>query len=115
MGDAVLREIAQILRLNLREIDLIGRYGGEEFSIVLPDTDKESAFQVAERIRLAVEEHTLHAYDEVIKVTISVGVAGFPEDESSNIQGLIEAADKALYRAKQSGRNRVCVLEGAKE
>lgn len=108
VGDVILKEIAQILKVNLREIDLLGRYGGEEFSIVLPDTDKVGGLQAAERIRLAVEEHSFKAYEELIRITISVGVAVFP-DNATNVQKLIDSADKALYQAKQKGRNRVCV------
>jgi diguanylate cyclase (GGDEF)-like protein len=106
VGDVVLREIARIIKSNTREIDLIGRYGGEEFSIVLPDTDKTGAFQVAERIRSSIEGSKIKAYDEMLNVTISLGIAVFPED-GGDTQELIEKADKALYEAKQKGRNRV--------
>lgn len=109
VGDVVLKETAQILKANLREVDLLSRYGGEEFSIVLPDTDEEGALQVAERIRLAVEEYDFKAYEELLKITISIGVAVFPED-AANVQGLIDRADSALYQAKQKGRNRVCTV-----
>ena len=109
VGDVILKETAQILKASLREIDLLCRYGGEEFSIVLPDTDREGALQVAERIRLAVEEYDFRAYEELLKITISVGVAIFP-DNANSVQELIDCADSALYRAKQEGRNRVCAI-----
>jgi diguanylate cyclase (GGDEF)-like protein len=109
IGDVILRKTTQILKANLREIDLLGRYGGEEFSIVLPDTDKVGALQAAERIRLAVEEYSFKAYEELSKITISVGIAVFPDDARS-VQRLIDCADAALYRAKQEGRNRVCAI-----
>lgn len=109
VGDVVLKEIADILRINLREVDLVGRYGGEEFSAALPDTGKKEALSVAERIRAAVENTTIRAYDEKINTTISIGLATYPED-ADNLLKLIECADSALYKAKQEGRNKVCVF-----
>ncbi|MFH1857782.1 MAG: sensor domain-containing diguanylate cyclase [Candidatus Omnitrophota bacterium] len=106
VGDVILREVATLLKENVREIDLVGRYGGEEFSIVLPDTGMSEAIQVADRIRNAVAQKTFTAYDEVTRVTISIGVGTYPDDGEEAV-ALIEAADSALYHAKQSGRNRV--------
>jgi len=94
----------------VREIDLVGRYGGEEFSLLLAETSKESALQVAERLRLSIEKHQFKAYDEIGKVTISLGLATFPED-GRETGSLIDKADRALYKAKQSGRNRVSTLD----
>ena len=111
-GDAILREIAKIIKAGVREIDLVGRFGGEEFSVLLPDTDKEDAREAAERIRMSVDQHKFYAYDETIKTEVSIGVAGFPED-STVAQSLIDKSDQALYRAKQQGRNRVCVFAQA--
>ncbi len=108
----VLREIAKIIKAGVREIDLVGRFGGEEFSVLLPDTDKEDAREAAERIRMSVDQHKFYAYDETIKMEVSIGVAGFPED-STVAQSLIDKSDQALYRAKQEGRNRVCVFAQA--
>lgn len=110
-GDAVLREIAKIIKAGVREIDLVGRYGGEEFSVLLPDTDKEGAREAAERIRISVDKHRFQAYDETVKTEVSIGVASFPED-SVVAQSLIDKSDQALYHAKQEGRNRVCVFKG---
>ena len=107
VGDVILKEVAMLLKANVREIDLVGRYGGEEFSIALPDTAMTEALVVAERIRSAVEQHTFTAYDEVAHVTLSLGVGAYPEDGENPVD-LIEAADGALYRAKQMGRNKVC-------
>lgn len=107
IGDVVLRDVATLLKENVREMDLVGRYGGEEFSIALPDTDVPDALQVAERIRKAVDEKRFTAYNEVTRVTLSVGVGAYPED-GEKVVDLIEAADRALYRAKQLGRNKVC-------
>jgi len=106
VGDVVLKETASTIKENVREIDLVARYGGEEFSILLPDTDKENALQVAERIRKAIESKTIVAYDEALKETISIGISIYPID-SQKIVDLINKADKALYRSKQNGRNRV--------
>lgn len=110
VGDVVLREITQILKANLREVDLVSRYGGEEFSIVLPETDRDQALAVAERIRTSVENYTFKAYDETLRTSISIGLAVFPNG-GDNPGKLIDSADQALYRAKESGRNRVCVYE----
>jgi len=111
VGDVVLREVAKALKQNVREIDLLGRYGGEEFSLLLPETDKDSAYLVAERLRWAVADQTFRAYDEMLKITISAGVSTFPDDGSTSMD-LIEAADKALYKAKTQGRNRVVLKKG---
>lgn len=108
VGDVVLRQVARIIKGELREIDLVGRYGGEEFLILLAQTDKQGAKLAAERIRQAVESQTIRAYDEKLGVTLSLGVATFPED-GGEAKELIDKADIALYRAKKQGRNRVCV------
>ena len=106
-GDQVLREIAVILRENVRSIDIVGRYGGEEFFVILPDTHSDGARFVGERIRQAVEAVPIKAYDENVKATVSIGVATFPQD-GRQLEELIDKADTALYRAKKLGRNRVC-------
>lgn len=107
VGDAVLREVARIIRENLREIDFLARFGGEEFSVILPETDKASAIMVAERISSRVSQERIKVFDETLSVNISVGVATFPQN-TLYPDVLIEVADKALYKAKLSGRNRVC-------
>lgn len=106
VGDAVLKEVAHILKLNIREIDLLGRYGGEEFSVLLPETDTAGAVHVAERLRHAVAARTFKAYDETVRITISIGGCVFPQDASAQAE-LIEMADQALYEAKIKGRNKV--------
>ena len=106
VGDVVLREVAQLMRKNLRGIDLIARYGGEEFLLLLVETPPEQALLVAERIRQLVEVHPIRAYDEVLTQSVSMGLACFPDD-GKGLQELIEHADEALYAAKRGGRNRV--------
>jgi len=106
VGDAVLGEISRILMDSVREIDFVARYGGEEFAILLPETDKGGAILVGERIVRGIASQSLKVFDERLNVTISIGVATYPENTfHSDI--LIETADKALYKAKQEGRNRV--------
>lgn len=107
VGDVVLKEVARIIKENTREIDLVARYGGEEFSLILPETDRTGAHLAAERIRKRIEENIFKAYDEKLKVTVSIGLAVYPDD-SEDSADLIEDADKALYLAKSSGKNIVC-------
>ena len=108
VGDVVLKQVAETVKKSVREIDLVGRYGGEEFGVLLIDTDQEGAFFVAERIRRAVADKVFKAYDESLKVTISVGCSSYSE-KISDVDLLVDTADSALYQAKRQGRNRVCV------
>ncbi len=105
-GDMLLRAVARIISLHIREIDIAGRYGGEEFCILLPDTDKQGALVVAERIRESIHEKGIRAYDTEIRVSVSIGVSSLPDD-AIKVEELLDKADWALYRAKKSGRNRV--------
>jgi len=107
VGDAVLKEVSHIAKGSAREIDLTARYGGEEFSMILPETDRAGAMLVAERIRKRIAENTFKAYDEKLKVTVSIGLAVYPDD-SQEMSDLVERADRALYAAKSSGKNIVC-------
>ncbi|OGX27022.1 MAG: hypothetical protein A3J51_02080 [Omnitrophica WOR_2 bacterium RIFCSPHIGHO2_02_FULL_45_21] len=108
VGDAVLKGIAGILSASLRSIDMCARFGGEEFCLMLPETTKEQAFAVSQRIRLKVQEARIKAFNENLTCTISIGLASYPDD-AGQINALIDKADKALYRAKAQGRNRVCM------
>ena len=107
VGDAILKDVSQTIKENIRQIDLMGRYGGEEFSVILTETDKKQAKFAAERIRKSIEDKSIRVYDENLKVTVSVGVSTFPGD-AKDTQALIEKSDSALYKAKQTGRNKVC-------
>ncbi|MDE1920897.1 MAG: GGDEF domain-containing protein [Candidatus Omnitrophica bacterium] len=106
-GDQVLKEVANIIRENVREIDIVGRFGGEEFCVVLPDTDPEGSRVVAERIRKSAERKPIRAYDNTVHLTLSLGTAIFPTD-GKLLEELMDKADWALYRAKSQGRN--CVV-----
>ncbi len=107
VGDAVLKKIAERLKGSVREVDMIARYGGEEFCVVLPETSKQLAMTVSERLRNSIESKGIKAFDEEIKKTVSVGIATYPED-GNDVDSLIEKADTALYKAKRKGRNLVC-------
>jgi diguanylate cyclase (GGDEF)-like protein len=106
-GDAVLKQFAGILKREAREIDLVGRYGGEEFVVLLPGTVLDAAVTFAERVRKAVEAHTFVFEGGSLKRTASFGVAGWPHPRVSNCDRLVRAADDAMYVAKETGRNRV--------
>jgi len=108
VGDVVLREVARLLARNLREIDMIARFGGEEFLLLLIETAPEQALPIAERLRQLVEVHPIRAYDELLAQTVSIGMAGFPA-HATTLEALVERADQALYAAKRAGRNRVVV------
>jgi diguanylate cyclase (GGDEF)-like protein len=103
-GSLLLRELAGLFAQNVRSFDLVAKYGGDEFTLILPQTDQEGALVVAERMRSVVASHTF-PLAEPGAITVSLGVAMFPED-ASDPMGLIQAADRALYRAKRNGRNR---------
>lgn len=111
-GDAVLKEVARLIHSSLREVDVIGRWGGEEFIALLTQAKKADAKKVAERILQSVSAHRFQGLPENEKITISIGVASVPEDgDIDNWEKLIKAADEALYRAKRNGRNRVELSE----
>jgi two-component system, cell cycle response regulator len=106
-GDVVLYETAEILRDTAREVDMVGRYGGEEFIAILPGTPEENAAQFAERVRQRVEEHVYRDDATEIRMTTSAGVAAYPSAAVPDADALLKRADEALYRAKESGRNQV--------
>lgn len=106
-GDVVLKTVAGTLRSALREYDLASRFGGEEFAMILPETDILHATQVAERVRNMVAHLKFDGPLAKLQMTISLGVATFPDKNIKNIEDLIRLADDALYAAKREGRNRV--------
>jgi len=106
-GDMVLKTLGQLIQHNKRDSDLSARYGGEEFALLLYHTISADAITIAERLRKAVEKHEFKAYDLILKVTISFGIATYPHPDIMDAKSLIECADKALYRAKEGGRNQV--------
>ena len=114
LGDEVLAAIGAALHSTVRESDFVGRYGGEEFVMLLPDSDRDTAVQVAERVRTAIGD--LRVLEGDSSVSASFGIAVFPED-APDAARLVRNADRALYRAKANGRNRVEVftLEAAPE
>lgn len=115
-GDTALARLAGVLRTQLREIDLLSRWGGEEFFVVLPDTEAAGAARVAERLRRALDEASVAFGEHVMHVTSSIGVATLEcahDSHEQSLAQLITDADRALYEAKHRGRNRIatCVEE----
>lgn len=104
-GDIVLKETARIVKEAVRKIDLAARYGGEEFAVILPETELESAVAVAERIRKRIDENQFPGQADPLHVSISIGVAQYNLEVDKDKRDLIERADRALYKAKDSGRN----------
>jgi diguanylate cyclase (GGDEF)-like protein len=110
-GDEVLEKIATLISRNVRDTDIVGRYGGEEFIIILPKTNLSSAWVVAERLRTIIEKTEMkYSAENVFAITVSQGLAGWERNEDAT--SLISRADEALYKAKEKGRNRVQILLG---
>jgi diguanylate cyclase (GGDEF)-like protein len=112
VGDEVLKWVTQMIGRNIRAYDTLGRYGGEEFLLLMPGTGEAGAFAIADRARLAIENEACTVDDRQIRITISAGVAITMADEE-DADALLARADEALYRAKQTGRNRVIVAPAA--
>jgi len=113
-GDVVLKQVARVLKQKARDTDIVARYGGEEFAIVMPETDLAGARAIAERIRKAVMTEAFQTELGPLKVTLSLGVATFP-DLGADKQALIDLADQCLYHAKRHGRNQVVTGAQLKE
>lgn len=112
-GDSVLKEFAQLLKAEAREIDRVGRYGGEEFLLILSGTVLDAAVTFAERLREKVEGHTFSYAGGTLRRTMSCGVAASPHPRVKDQEALLRAADDALYVAKETGRNRVVRFDSA--
>jgi diguanylate cyclase (GGDEF)-like protein len=106
-GDAVLAHLAGTLTRAVRNEDVIARFGGEEFAIVLRAIGIEPATQMAERLRRHVEQTIVPFQSQELRATVSIGIAGFPSSPIKSVEELVDAADQALYRAKRGGRNKV--------
>ncbi|MFT4993302.1 MAG: diguanylate cyclase [Paraglaciecola sp.] len=109
-GDEVIRAVATVIKKASRDTDVCGRYGGEEFAILLPDTPEENVKFLADRIRRLIEKLTVVYAAQSISFTVSIGIAGFRQSFDEHVKWL-DCADKALYQAKVSGRNLVVVAE----
>jgi len=119
-GDLVLRESAELIRASLRDPDIPARYGGEEFAVILPKTHVQGALAVAERVWRAIGNKVFrHSVERVgetspaveLRVTVSIGVAFFPSKDIASAELLVKYADEALYQAKRSGRNSICLYQ----
>ncbi len=110
IGDRVLKAISNVVKAQMRGVDTAARYGGEEIAMILPRTDMLNAYNVGERIRAAIAEQRVTTDSEppkVLSVTASFGIASYPETKAANGEDLVRRADRALYRAKKTGKNRV--------
>ena len=110
IGDVVLQQVGALVKKSTRGCDYVARYGGEEFAVILPETPKQEALVVAERIRASIAEHlfTTTTGTSIGNITVTIGLASFPEDALEKTE-LIDRADKGLYQGKTSGKNRICV------
>jgi diguanylate cyclase (GGDEF)-like protein len=108
-GDRVLMQVAKTARAALRQGDILLRYGGEEFLVILPAASKANSHEVGERLRRMIEETSIADGDQLIHVTVSIGLTSFPELAAESDLELVKHADEALYCAKETGRNRVVV------
>jgi len=110
-GDDALVTVARIMREGVRTVDVAARYGGEEFVLILPETDRKGAYEVADKIRVTVSDYEtrLPNQKKSVSFTVSGGVAS-TEDGPQNEEALVQLADQCLYRAKKSGKNRICTI-----
>ncbi|MBN2041481.1 MAG: sensor domain-containing diguanylate cyclase [Spirochaetes bacterium] len=108
-GDRVIKEVAKIVKSGFRSIDIPCRYGGEEFTIVLPETSLQEALIVVERIREKIEQMSIEYNDSYLKSTVSGGIASIPDITTKDHEEFIDMADKALYHSKNTGKNKISV------
>jgi diguanylate cyclase (GGDEF) domain len=110
-GDHVLKRVAREIQANVRSMDLASRYGGEEFCVLLPETDLERARAVAERVRVGIESAVTEYEGRSLSVTASLGVAEYDRRRDASAKALLDRADRAMYDSKQAGRNRVTLAD----
>jgi diguanylate cyclase (GGDEF)-like protein len=108
-GDYVLREVAAIIKTRVRAADIVSRYGGEEMAIILPETDINGAYVIAETIRTIIESHEFVFQQKKMQVTVSIGAAAIDNKAPITSEHMVSCADEAMYAAKKEGRNRVCL------
>ena len=108
VGNQALIHLSSLLQQTVRKLDIPCRYGGEEFAIILPDTPLTASIPVAERIRESVEKTPLNVAGKLLNMTISLGISTYTEQQKITVSELVKQADEYLYKAKESGRNRVC-------
>ncbi len=111
IGDEALIHLVQIIKKSVRMQDLYGRYGGEEFIILLAETPLSEAFEIAERLREKIENSSLHIQNHIIKMTVSIGIATARGEDKPTLEDLISGADEAMYAAKKAGRNCTRMME----
>ena len=110
-GDEVLVKVAELLVLMMRGVDAVARFGGEEFAVLLPETNRLGAAVLGERIRSAIEKEQIKVDNRLIPVTVSIGIATLAAEEVESIDQLLNIADRRMYLAKNGGRNRICVSD----
>ncbi|MBI1901764.1 MAG: GGDEF domain-containing protein [Planctomycetia bacterium] len=114
VGDLVLQDMAQEIARSVRRTDCVGRFGGEEFLCILPNCPPPTAAAIAEQIRRGCEEHFFALGEDRIPITVSVGVASYDPELDEEVQSALRRADSALYKAKRSGRNQVCIADASR-
>jgi diguanylate cyclase (GGDEF)-like protein len=110
VGDKAIKIVAKTLKENTRNSDVIVRYGGEEFVVLLYNCDQDNIFQISEKIRLAFEKQEIPAGNDIINKTVSIGASMFPKD-NKDLHACIKYADLALYQAKNTGRNKTILYK----
>jgi len=109
VGDRVLRRVADILLSEVRNIDLPARFGGDEYAVILPEVNWRGAMTVAQRLMHRVRREPVRADDQLVQISVSIGMASFPEHGNRDSAQILAEADKALYRAKSSGKGRIVI------
>ena len=111
VGDRVLQGVAKYIGDNIREVDILGRYGGEEFAILLPNTSLPGTREIAERVCKVINSQPVQSGEISVSVTASLGIVSLVNTNNISVEVLLDRADQALYAAKQAGRNQVMVWE----